>query len=47
LRLVKLIVEMHGGRITAHSEGVGHGCRFEVRLPLVATAAASHERLEA
>jgi signal transduction histidine kinase len=47
LALVKMIVEMHGGHVTASSEGVGQGCRFEVRLPLVATAAASHERLEA
>ncbi len=32
---IKPIVELHGGMVTAHSEGVGHGCEFIVRLPLV------------
>jgi signal transduction histidine kinase len=34
LTLVKRIVELHGGRIYAHSEGLGHGSRFTVVLPL-------------
>jgi two-component system CheB/CheR fusion protein len=34
LTLVRTLVEMHGGTVTAHSEGVGHGSQFEVRLPL-------------
>jgi CheY-like chemotaxis protein len=35
LSLVKRIVEMHDGRVTAHSEGRGHGSTFAVRLPLL------------
>jgi signal transduction histidine kinase len=34
LTLVKRIVELHGGRIVAHSEGLGKGSRFTVVLPL-------------
>ena len=33
LRLAKRLVEMHGGSITARSEGPGKGSAFEVRLP--------------
>lgn len=35
LTLVRRLVEMHGGRITALSEGIGRGSEFVVRLPLV------------
>ncbi len=35
LSLVKTLVEMHGGSITANSDGPGHGCEFVVRLPLL------------
>jgi PAS domain S-box-containing protein len=35
LSLVKSLVEMHGGRIEAHSPGVGQGSAFTVRLPLI------------
>lgn len=34
LALVKGLVELHGGRIKVHSEGLGRGSRFEVVLPL-------------
>jgi PAS domain S-box-containing protein len=36
LTLVKNLVEMHGGKVEAHSEGPGKGCQFVVRLPLLA-----------
>ena len=35
LTLVKRLVEMHGGRIEARSEGPGKGSEFVVRLPVV------------
>src|SRR5262245_51081381 len=38
LTLVKRLVEMHGGRIEARSEGPGQGSEFVVRLPLVVEA---------
>jgi two-component system CheB/CheR fusion protein len=33
LPLVRRLVEMHGGSVTAHSEGLGKGSEFIVRLP--------------
>src|SRR5262249_13965643 len=33
LTLVRSLVEMHGGSVTAHSEGPGKGSEFVVRLP--------------
>jgi CheY-like chemotaxis protein len=39
LTLVKRLVEMHGGRIEARSEGPGKGSEFVVRLPVVVAAA--------
>ncbi len=41
LALSKQIVEMHGGRISAHSDGPGHGSAFEIRLPVAVGAAAN------
>ena len=34
LTLARTLVEMHGGRIEAHSEGLGRGSEFTVRLPM-------------
>jgi PAS domain S-box-containing protein len=36
LTLVRSLVEMHNGIVQVHSEGLGKGCEFMVRLPLVA-----------
>ncbi|PQV63136.1 PAS domain S-box-containing protein [Abditibacterium utsteinense] len=48
LTLVKSLTEMHGGRVEAHSEGVGLGCEFVVALPLIrsATEAAPDAKIE-
>ena len=35
LSLARKLVELHGGTIGAYSEGLGHGSRFVVRLPIV------------
>ena len=35
LTLVKNLVEMHGGTVEACSEGLGRGCEFVVRFPLL------------
>lgn len=34
LALAKRLVELHGGRIEAHSDGIGRGSEFIIRLPL-------------
>jgi PAS domain S-box-containing protein len=38
LAVVKRLIEMHGGRVAAYSDGVGKGSSFEIRLPLVEQA---------
>ena len=41
LPLVRQIVELHGGTVSAESDGPGHGATFRVRLPLDRDAAVS------
>ena len=38
LSLVKGLVELHGGRVSARSQGLDQGSTFEVRLPLARVA---------
>jgi PAS domain S-box-containing protein len=39
LTLVSTLVEMHGGTVEAHSDGLGRGSEFTVRLPMLTEAA--------
>jgi PAS domain S-box-containing protein len=45
LTLVKKLVELHGGTVQAHSEGLGKGSEFVIRLP-VRTSPAMHNTLD-
>jgi PAS domain S-box-containing protein len=40
LSLVQKLVELHGGKVAAHSAGLGQGSEFVVRLPAVSAAGA-------
>jgi CheY-like chemotaxis protein/two-component sensor histidine kinase len=33
LAIVRSLVELHGGTVSAHSQGLGHGSEFVIRLP--------------
>jgi PAS domain S-box-containing protein len=44
LALVKGLVDLHEGDVCAHSDGLGKGAEFTVRLPLAATDASSAAR---
>lgn len=35
LTMVKSLVELHGGVVTAESDGLGKGCRFTVSIPII------------
>ena len=39
LAMVENLVRLHGGSVTARSEGVGRGAEFQLRLPLARSAA--------
>ena len=43
LTLVRRLVELHGGRVEARSEGPGHGSEFIVRLPAAVSEAGRPE----
>jgi signal transduction histidine kinase len=47
LTLVRSLVEMHGGRVEARSDGRGKGSEFEVRLPLARASMPGLPREEA
>lgn len=40
LSVVRRLVELHGGRVSAHSDGRGSGSRFEVTLPALTPSGA-------
>jgi len=42
LTLAQRVIELHGGKIEAHSEGAGQGSEFVIRLP-VPTSQPAHE----
>ena len=44
LSVVKRLVEMHEGQVTAFSEGPGRGSVFEIHLPLIEAPAGSQDR---
>ena len=44
LTLVRALVELHGGTVTARSDGDGKGSEFEVRLPMTSAPAESQPR---
>jgi CheY-like chemotaxis protein len=47
LTLVKRLVEMHGGRVEARSEGIGKGAEFVVHLPIAVSARTEGRRDDA
>jgi CheY-like chemotaxis protein len=46
LTLVKRLVELHGGTVEAHSEGLGQGSEFRVRLPILVEPANSASEIK-
>ena len=47
LSITYQIIEEHGGKITAHSDGPGFGSEFRVCLPLAIPDPAIHEKTAA
>ena len=47
LSIVRYLVELHGGRITAESAGEGQGTSFLVELPQLRTSSSSDRRIDA
>jgi len=45
LTLVKNLIEMHGGTVSAHSDGLGKGAEFVVRLPLTKCDSPANEEM--
>ncbi len=43
LALVRTLVELHGGTVTAHSDGLGHGSEFVVHIPASSDFVHPHE----
>lgn len=43
LSVVRRLIEMHGGQVSASSDGLGHGATFEVRIPTIAPPAVAQE----
>jgi PAS domain S-box-containing protein len=46
LSLVQKLVELHGGKVAAHSGGIGHESEFVVRLPALSSAGAPAAPIE-
>jgi signal transduction histidine kinase len=44
LTIVRSLVKLQGGRISAHSEGLGKGSTFMIRLPLQAEESTPHDK---
>ena len=47
LAIVRHLTELHGGTVSAHSEGEGHGAAFTIRVPLVEDHAVLTTKTEA
>lgn len=45
LAIAKHLAELHGGKISAHSEGPGHGSTFTIELPLAAESVSGSLRI--
>jgi signal transduction histidine kinase len=43
LAIVRRLIEMHGGTVSASSDGTGQGSEFVIRLPVLAAAGEAHE----